>query len=346
MSSFDEDALRRVLEVEASAVEVQPGALPEIRRRIASRRRLRWSPRGGFMIAFGSALTAAAATVALVAGLGSCVPRDGAVPPPVAQPSDETSPTPAESAAPTSAAPGGVLNAAVPVYYLGFDRGKPRLYREYHTVPVGDGALAAKVRGAVGEMLAGKPYDPDYAGGWPDTATVRAVRIEDGVVVVDLTGAGTNNVGSEVAHQAVQQLVWTANAQVAGSPPVRILLDGERVDELWGHVDVRSDLRRAPAAQTVGLVWVIDPQQGATPSRTVTVKVAGIVFEATMQVRILRGGTVVDDRFVTLDKGQPDQGQASFQITLAPGTYTIEGYELSAADGSVQHLDNHQFTVR
>ncbi len=53
-----------------------------------------------------------------------------------------------------------------------------------------------------------------------------------------------------------------------------------------------------------------------------------------------------DERFVTLDRGQPEQGAASFQITLEPGTYTIEGYELSAADSSVQHLDNHTFTVR
>ena len=29
------------------------------------------------------------------------------------------------------------------------------------------------------------------------------------------------------------------------------------------------------------------------------------------------------------------------RLTLPPGTYLVEAYALSAADGSVQHLDDH-----
>lgn len=344
---FDDEALRRVLEAEAASVEVQPDALPKIRRRIAARRAW-WSRRGGFMITFGSA-AAAAATAAVVAfaGLGSCAPRREPAPnPPAAQQSASEGATPSAPASASTGAPAPGGTANLPVYFLGQDRGRPRLYREYHTLTVADGGAAAKVRAAVGAMLDGRTFDPDYASPWPRGASVRDARIEGGVVVVDLSGAGSNSIGGEYAQQAVQQLVWTASAQVPGSPAVRILLDGARVDDLWGHVNIGSDLRRAPAVDVLALVWVIDPQHGATVGRTVQVKVAGIVFEATAHVRIKRGGTVVHDRFVTLDKGPPQQGGYAYSVTLPAGTYTIEAFEISAADGSEQHLDDHEFTVR
>jgi hypothetical protein len=32
-------------------------------------------------------------------------------------------------------------------------------------------------------------------------------------------------------------------------------------------------------------------------------------------------------------------------LTLAPGQYVVEAYEVSMRDGSVQHLDDHDVTV-
>jgi hypothetical protein len=352
MRSFDDDALRRVLEAEAAAVEVRRDALPEIRRRIAARRAW-WSPRGGFVITFGSAAVATATAVALFAGMGSCAPRDS-VPPPIAGPSssapdsaEPTSPTPAGSS--TTGRPPDTT-ALVRVYYLGNDRGRPRLYPEFHTLPVGDGSPAARTRAALTEMFDGlTAYDPDYSSGWPAGTRVRGVRIDGGAVVVDLTGFvnGSNpgQLDPDTVRQSVQQLIWTATA-VTRLDVVRLLLDGKPVSSLWGIAPVAGDLRRAPAVDVVGLVWVIDPQQDAAMGRTFTVKIAGIVFEATAYVKIKRGTTVVHERFVTLDKGPPEQGEFSYQLTLAPGTYTIEGYSISPEDGSVAHLDNHQFTVR
>lgn len=343
--TFDDEALRRVLEAEAATVEVRPDALPKIRRRVAARRAW-WSPRGGWMITFGSAVAAAAtAAVVALAGLGSCAPRQPAPNPPAARPSpSEGAPASAPAEATTARPAAGTAN--LPVYFIGEDRGRPRLYREYHVLAVADGGAAARVRAAVGAMLARRAFDPDYSSGWPRGAGVRDARIDGGVVVVDLSGAARNSVGSEYAQQAVQQLVWTASAQVSGSPAVRILIDGARVDELWGHVHIGADLRRAPAVDVLAAVWVIDPQHGATLGRTVQVKVAGIVFEATAQVRIKRGTTVVHQRVVTLDQGPPQQGEYAYRVTLPAGTYTVEAFEISAADGSEQHLDDHEFTVR
>lgn len=350
MTSFEHD-LRRALDAEAATVDVRPDALLEIRRRSAARG-ARWFRQGGAMIAIASGATALATVVALFAGIGSCAPRSPAPNPPVAAPSADP------SAGPSTAAPGPSATAAprpgatalLRVYYLGSDRGRPRLYPEFHSLPVGDGSAAARTSAALTEMLDGRrAYDPDYAGGWPAGTRVRDVRVEADAVVVDLAGVGDGadpgQLDPDTARQAVQQLVWTATA-ASGKGVVRLRLDGRPASTLWGIVPVAPDLRRAPAADVLGLVWVIDPQHGATVGRTFQVYVAGIVFEATMQVRVRRGTTVVYERTVTLDAGAPQQGEARLSLALEPGSYTIEGYAISAADGSEQHLDDHAFTVR
>lgn len=349
MTSFEDD-LRRALDAEAATVDVRAGALLEIRRRVSARR-ARWFRRGGAMIVFTSGAAALATVAALVAGVGSCAPtRPPAPNPPVVQPSAGSST--AAPAPSTTGAPQPGATALLRIYYLGSDRGRPRLYPEFHSLPVGDGSAAARTRTALTEMLDGRrAYDPDYASGWPAGTRVRDVRIEGDAVVVDLTGfvngTGPGQLDPDTVRQAVQQLVWTATARgTSGRDVVRLRLDGRPVSTLWGIAPVSSDLRRAPAVDVLGLIWVIDPQQGATVGRTFQVYVAGIVFEATVQVRIKRGGTVVHERTLTLDAGPPEQGEARFSLTLQPGSYTIEGYAISAADGSEQHLDDHTFTVR
>jgi hypothetical protein len=58
------------------------------------------------------------------------------------------------------------------------------------------------------------------------------------------------------------------------------------------------------------------------------------------------GRTVVTEKVITLSEGGPARGEARITLTLAPGTYVLELYALSADDGSVQHLDDHTVTVR
>ncbi|HET8681230.1 MAG TPA: GerMN domain-containing protein [Micromonosporaceae bacterium] len=353
---MNEHDLRRVLDAEAASVEVSPDALVVIRQRIAARR-ARWLPRGGAMFAVSTGGLAALATaVAVFAGVGSCAPRTDEPPPPAASaPVDTPSPTPSQAqpappppgpTAPATAQPPRPVTAAVPVYYIGLDRNRPRLYREFHQLAVGDGSPAARTRAAVTEMLDGRTaYDPDYASSWPAGARVREVRVSGDVVVVDLAGARLNPVGSEYAHQAVQQLVWTATA-TSGKAKVRILLDGAPVSELWGSVAVAGDLQRGPALQVLALVWLISPQHGATVGRTFEVHVDGAVFEATVQLRVVQNGKTVTERVMTLSVGAPSRGEGRASLTLAPGAYTVEAFAYSAEDGSIQHLDNHQITVR
>jgi Sporulation and spore germination/Immunoglobulin-like domain of bacterial spore germination len=188
-------------------------------------------------------------------------------------------------------------------------------------------------------------YDPDYASAWPASAAVRGVQVAGGIAIVDLSGAAVNGAGDAEARLAVQQLVWTATA-VTGVTGVQVRLDGAPVDRLWGRVDVSGTVRRAAAADVIGLVWLIGPQHFSTVGRTFEVHVAGIVFEATAQLRVRQGTQIVAERVLTLSSGAPAQGETRLNLTLPPGTYVLEAYEISAEDGSEQHLDDHTVTVR
>jgi Sporulation and spore germination/Immunoglobulin-like domain of bacterial spore germination len=336
----DEDVLRRVMEAEAAKVEVRPDALAAIRARTARRAlfswRAPWLPFG--TIAF-TAATATAATLVVVALAARPSPDDRTAPDPGAVTAPATTPTPATSTPTRSVAPApppqgsgsssGTSTAPLAIYYVGDDGGKRRLYREFHRLPAGS-SPAEKVRAAVGGMLAQESADdPDYTSAWPAGTAVRDATVDGSSVTVDLSAAPPDDV-------ARQQLVWTVAAAVGGDPSVRLLVDGRPA----------GTLRKAPAIDTLGALWLIEPQHGATVARTFEVHAAGAAFEATALLTVRMGRTVVTEETLTLSAGAPARGEARITLTLAPGTYVLELYAHSAADGSVQHLDDHTVTVR
>jgi hypothetical protein len=349
----DEDQLRRVLATEASKVEVSVDALAEIRRRIAGRRP--WWQSGRFAVFSGAFAVAAVAAVAV--GVVSCEPNPTGAPPrpgsgstaparpsPSAPPSSPAPVGPPESPGAADAPVAGTGTTTIPLYYVGTDRQLgPRLYREFHRISTPSGAVAPRTEAAVTEMLAGTAKDPDYTTAWPRGTRLNEVKVGD-VVTVDLTVPGTAPRDAKTARIAVQQLVWTVTA-VTGRPGVRLLLDGRAAERLWDMVPVSGVLRRAPALDTLGLVWLISPQDGDRFGRRVQFHVYGSVFEATVHVRVRQGNRTVSDEVFTLTAGAPAFGEVKGLIVLPPGRYTIEAYEVSMRDGSVQHLDDHDVTV-
>ncbi len=341
---MSEELLRRAFRAQAERVEPSPDALSIIRSRIQRHRRL--SRRVTMGLA--SISSAAVATVtAVLVGTLSCAPPPTTPEPPggTASPSTTASPDGTTSPDPGTGSPG-----TVPVYYLGTVGDRVVLYREFRSVTRADTSVAGSIAAAVAEMLRGDPLDPDYTSQWPAGSTVRSVRTEGGVAVVDLGGIATNSVGAETAELTVQQLVWTATAAAAdaGSPVdgVRLLVDGSARTELWGHVATGGVLRRGASTDVLAPVWLIAPQQGATVGRNVRVHIAGTVFEATAHLRVQRaGGSTVEDRSVMLSAGAPGRGEAFVDLTLAPGSYTIEAFYFSAEDGSVQAIDDHEIMV-
>jgi Immunoglobulin-like domain of bacterial spore germination/Sporulation and spore germination len=336
-----EDVLREALEARASLVEASPDALPRIRARLASRRVQR---RRVLTIGFASLATGAVASVIAVAlGLGSCLPTQ---PGPVPGGSSSPPATP-PGPTPTSARP-TVATVRAPVYFVGGFQGRRVLYWEYHQVPTG--ALTARLEGALSAMLAGAATDPDYTSDWPAGVSVRSVRIDPDAIVVDLAGAGVAPTDPQRARAAVQQLVYTATGVAADQgvsrAGVRLLFDGATRTTPWGGINVAGRLTRGTQIDTLAPVWLVSPQEGNAVGRSFDAYISGTVFEATVRLVVRNSaGTVVQDHVLMLSAGAPERGEVHTTITLTPGSYTLEAFFVSLADGSIQGLDGHHIVV-
>jgi hypothetical protein len=298
------------------------------------------------------AVLAVAVAALALAGCGGSDPPDptGTGDPTGAPPTGAPGVVPGGGLGEAPAPPQAATSGTVAVYYLGEEEiateagpsTRLRLYREFQRLEVGDGSSAARVTAAVGRMLTpGSALDPDYHGGWPASAAVRSVQVASGTATVDLSGAASHSVGAEGTVMAVQQLIWTATADPAVDN-VTLLLDGAPIPDLWGHVGIGPRMPRGPVLDTVALLWLISPQHGQEVATTFEVHVYGAVFEATAQLRVRQGATVVHDQLVSLGgSGFPEFfGEAKVDLTLPPGTYTVEVFELSALDGSEIRLDD------
>lgn len=217
---------------------------------------------------------------------------------------------------------------ALPVYYVAETPAGFRLQREFHRVPSSD-----PPSDAVREMLA-QPTgtDPDYRTPWPAGTALRAPVTTSGAEIdVDLTGLGTAQLAPDLATLAVQQLVFTVQGALGSTTPVRILVDGQQVEQLWG-VDVSQPVRRGDAYALRSLVQIDAPAHGATVEREVEVTGEAAVFEATVHWEVLRDGAVVRSGFTSTAEGQRF-APFTFTVTLDPGEYMVRVKEDDASNG-------------
>ncbi|WP_377643319.1 Gmad2 immunoglobulin-like domain-containing protein [Oryzobacter terrae] len=310
-------------------------------------------------------LTAAAAALAVVAGVWLGLPdREEPVPggSPTAAPSPTTgSPTTAPSSpvpSPTPSATATGALAALPVYYpapVGDDARMVRLYREWLTVAgvTRTAPEQVRARAAVDLAMGSVPAGTDgYLEAWRGVDLVD-LAVTSSRITITLSAPGTTSLPEDTERVAVQQLVWTAQAAVGrGNLPVRFVLrDGS--DALFGTQPVdRTYLRpasRDELHEDLAPIWVTSPTRGQVlPAGRVTVRGEACVFEATVSWQLLRGGEVVDEGFVTASVGAPDRGTFEIPLgTLRAGSYAVRVYEPSAQDGRTVSAETMMpFTVR
>jgi spore germination protein GerM len=217
------------------------------------------------------------------------------------------------------------------VYFVVDTRSGLRLSREIRDVPKDDAGATA----AIEAMITGA-IDPDYSTTWnPDTAVLSAA-MEGGVISVDLSGeARTANVGSGGAALMVQQLVWTATeAFAAPDAKVQLTIDGAVAGELWGVLVWDKPVGREAAEDVRTLVQIDSPREGAEVRSPVTVTGDAAAFEANVPWRVLNAaGAEVTSGFTTAAEGMR-HAPFSFQVNLAPGSYTVEISEDDPSDGA------------
>lgn len=363
---FDE-LMRRALHNEADRIEPADG-LHEIQARVRNTR----TPvnRRPWVVTAGAAVVGTAAAIGAfavlngdnkqagdseVAGAPSTTTSATGTPESAtARPSTMPSPPPSATL-PTDATPrakptqAGKLepetSGAIPVYWLGkavgFEKGPGvRLYRTF--VPFKGRATYS----ALQLMASGKSNDPDYTSPWIG-AQVSEVRMSGALTTVDFKSVPKTRLEPDVAEMALQQLVYTVQGASGATVPVEVRLHGKPLSELFG-VDIKQPLGRAQSLDVQAYIWITSPDNGAV--LTAPFKVSGIaaVNEAQLNWRITS-----DDNRRVLREGVATTEEAfkltpySFVVAKLPaGRYTLEVFEVSAADGRLTSTDSKALVVK
>jgi hypothetical protein len=284
--------------------------------------------------------TAALATCALV--LSACGgdtttadPAPAPVPAPPTAPQPEPEPEP-EPAPDTQAVVAVHLVRSTPTTF--FVEPVPVM------VPSVGGSVSARITAAIEALLTLRASaDPDLFTSVPEGVTLRSVTVDGSVATLDLSG--TSGASAQETTFA-QQLAHTARVD-ASIDAVRLIVDGEPVDELWGHLDWSEPIAADPFI--LSPVTITVPLAGdEVPSGPLTVRGQATVFEATVLVSLLDAdGTVVQDGFVTASTGAPERGTWEWEVTLpGPGEYTIVAGESDPSEGEGRPAFTTRRTVR
>lgn len=140
------------------------------------------------------------------------------------------------------------VQATVSVYFVRGE-GPSSTLQEAGRIARGRGAQTL-LAAAIHELLAGPTPEERRAGlttAIPAGTRLRSLHVEDGVVIVDLSGEVESGGGSSSMLGRLWQIVYTAT-QFPQTPRVRILIDGQAKDAMGGEgVLIDRPLRRPPA---------------------------------------------------------------------------------------------------
>lgn len=352
----DRDDEARLRDLLADAVsDVEPAnRLDDIRNQTKV---IPMSARRPWLFAVGGAVVATAAVVTAIALAGGSFLDRSADEPPAGQQTrtqdpkpDKTDPATPE---PTEATPPSQGGTAVPVYLAGDQPAGIRLFREFQASAGGDPLLEAATASVEGRAL-----DPDYRSLWPAGSSVASVESDGAdVLTVDVTGAPRSRpseMSQEEARMALQQLVYTVQAAYGqGRVGVQVMLDGERTDTVLGEA-VSEPLANAPLLQTLSLVSLTTPAEGAAVSGELEVAGVANSFEANVIVRIeTQDGTeVVTEPFTAegwmAERLFPFSGSIDLS-DVPPGTYVVIASTddpSGGAEGSGAQVDTRVIEVR
>lgn len=114
------------------------------------------------------------------------------------------------------------------------------------------------------------------------------------------------------------------------------------------RVDVggRMGLTRDDVATFTPPILVEKPANGGTVGATFTVSGTASVFEATLVLEVRKGTAMLSRQTVTASEGAPGRGTFSATVHAPAGHVTLAAYSPSAEDGSHQHEQDLDLTVR
>jgi hypothetical protein len=306
---------------------------------------------------------AAAASVALIGGaIAWGVANNGGSPqtsvaaPSTSAPSRGPAVPVPNPSSPNGQAPRAITQAALPVYFVGATSGtgdRFGLYREFVQADVPAGptpAQRAKAAVAVAMNLQPSSTEP-FVQPWSGTS-VRGVTVAPNLITITLSGPGAKGFTPEQTKLAVQALVWTAQAAITQTVPVKFAVaDGS--NRLFGTYPTTKTYNRPTKDlqyQELAPIWVLFPERGQVlaAGAPVVAKGQSCAFEATTQWQLKKGGTAIKSGVTTATSGCPLRGTWEVKLgVLAPGDYTFRMYEVSMEVGQGLVAETSKtFTVR
>lgn len=180
-------------------------------------------------------------------------------------------------------------------------------------------------------LLSLVPVDDGLSTMIPRDVELLAASVTDDVLTVDLSAEVRDLAGGSATELAfVQQLAHTAT-QLPGVRAVQLLVEGEPIESLTGHVDLSVPVEPDPFA--LSPVTITNPVDGQTipVGSTITLTGQATVFEATVVIEVA-GPSGTETAFTTATEGAPGRGTYTHELVFdEPGTYTIT---VSASDPS------------
>ena len=200
---------------------------------------------------------------------------------------------------------------------------------------------------ALSQLISGKatPLDPDYANLW-GSGTYLNLYTKDGTTgIIDLK-MGKLNVGAEAETRAIDQLLWTVSTIDPTITGVLLLVDGQPIDSLAGHIDVSKKIMKLKAYNVLNALQISSFIQGATLANPVIISGEACTFEANVLWTLQKDNSVLKSEPTTAQSACPDRSKWSVNLgNLASGNYRFTVEEFSAKDGSLSARDDKSFKV-
>ncbi|CAN5116618.1 hypothetical protein BH23ACT9_BH23ACT9_30590 [soil metagenome] len=250
-------------------------------------------------------------------------------------PAASPTPTPTPEASPTDdAEPTEGADAEASLSYFLVVEGGGRFFVEPvafgYDPSTADGAVA---RTALSALLSAGSED-HLLQLLPAGTELLDVAIDGRVLVIDLSEemAANPGVGGE-GEAAVAQALAHTGAQFPEIDAIRLLVEGEPVTDLWGHVDWSSDIE--PDEFALVPIHIAEATPISSGGGSIELSGSATVFEATFDLELAdAAGNIVETDFVTADCGGPCRGAWTHTFAdLGPGEWTVIARQPDPSDG-------------
>lgn len=288
-----------------------------------------------------------AACSAASGDLGSLPPATATDQPSIDVPSGEPTPGETEPGASPGGTPGGGETTTVRAYFfLGSFTDNAGLVPVLREIPktqaVGAAAMAALLAGPNDDELGARPAMYTEV---PEGTRFLGLEIKDRIAIVDLSKEFETAGGSLTALGRLAQVVYTLT-QFPTVDGVTFKLDGEPVEVFGSEGVVLSEpVSREDYVDQLPAIFVDRPAWGGAVSNPARIAGVANVFEATFTVRIADGdgfGLAQATVMATCGTGCWGTFDQSIPYTVATaGWGTLQVYELSAKDGSIENLTEY-----